>query len=51
MAAIENQLQEFKKTHPNKKVGLVIFNDDVNVVGDASHDPLIIAGDKLKNKE
>ena len=50
MAAIEGQLNDFKKSHPNKKVGLVIFNDEVNVVGDGSKDPLIIAGDKLNNK-
>lgn len=51
MAAIENQLSEFKKSHPNKKIGLVVFNDEVIVVGDSSKDPLVIAGDKLNNKE
>ena len=38
-----------KKFHPNRKVGLVIFNDDVVMIGDGIADPIFIAGDRLNN--
>ena len=50
LAAIESQLEEMKKTHPNRKVGVVAFNSEVIVYGDGGSDPIIVAGDKL-NKE
>lgn len=40
-----------KKFHPNRKVGLVIFNDDVVMIGDGMADPIFIAGDRLNNFE
>jgi len=35
------------KQNPNRKVGLVIFGDDVCIIGDGKEVPLTIAGDKL----
>jgi len=34
LAAIENQLKDLKKNFPNRKIGLVIFNSEVCVIGD-----------------
>mmetsp|Transcript_11619 Transcript_11619/g.13388 ORF Transcript_11619/g.13388 Transcript_11619/m.13388 type:complete len:764 (+) Transcript_11619:18-2309(+) len=51
LAAIENQLDEIKKAHPNRKVGVVAFNNEVILYGDGSKDPIIIAGDKLNKKD
>ncbi len=52
IAAIEKQLQELKKQYPQRKIGLVLFNNDVFVVGDGcnNNNSFIITGDKL-NKE
>lgn len=47
LAAIENQLNEMKNTHPNRKVGLITFNNDVALIGDGKGEPKFIAGDKL----
>ncbi len=49
LAAIESQLSEMKNDTPNRKVGLVAFNNEVIIIGDGSKDPKIIAGDKLLN--
>lgn len=47
MAAIESQLAEVKKSDPNKRVGLVTFNNEVVVYGDCTEDAKHIVGDKL----
>lgn len=47
LAAIENQLEEMKAKDPNKKVGLITFNNEVVVFGDCKKDPLHIVGDRL----
>lgn len=47
MAAIENQINGIKEGDPNKKVGLVTFNNEVVVYGDCKKDPVHIVGDKL----
>lgn len=40
------------KTHPNRKVGVITFSDDVIIIGDGhQNEPLVITGDKLFNKE
>lgn len=36
------------KNFPNKRVGLITFNNDVNIIGDGQ-DGLVLAGDKLYN--
>lgn len=51
LGAIESQLNELSLKFPNKKVGLVIFNNEVNVIGDGKKGGLVLAGDKLKNYE
>jgi len=47
LAAIESQVIEMQKTHPERKVGIVTFNDEVCVIGDGNGNPEIIVGDKL----
>jgi hypothetical protein len=51
MAAIESQLSEIQKSDPNKKVGLVTFNNEVVVFGDCMEDSKHILGDKLYKRE
>jgi hypothetical protein len=50
-AAIENQLTEMAGTHPNRKTGLVVFSDDVIIIGDGLAEPVTVAGDKLYKQE
>ena len=38
-----------KKNNPNRKIGLVTFNNEVTVIGDGTKDPITITGDKLYN--
>jgi len=40
-----------KKDHPNKKVGLVTFNNEVTLIGDGSKGEVTIKGDSLYNFE
>ena len=47
VAAIENELQQLAKLNPNRKVGLVTFNNEVLVFGDGHGEPTVITGDKL----
>jgi hypothetical protein len=35
IAAIESQLEEMKKKNPNRKVGVITFNNEVLVIGDS----------------
>lgn len=49
LAAIEDQLSQMQKEHPERIVGLVTFNNEVVVIGDGSkEDHVIITGDKLQ---
>ncbi|CAI2386334.1 unnamed protein product [Moneuplotes crassus] len=50
-AAIEAQLIDMKVEKSQKKVGLVSFNGEVNIVGDGSQPSQTISGDKLTNYE
>ena len=50
-AAIESQLMDYAEKAPNKKIGFVTFNQDVNIVGDGSEMPLVVSGDKLSDYE
>lgn len=47
LGAIETQLNEMSVSHPNRKMGLVTFNNDVAIIGDGKGEPKFIAGDKL----
>lgn len=50
-SAIDSQLGEMKKNNPDRKIGLVTFNNEVTVIGDGTKDPVTVAGDKLFNYE
>mmetsp|Transcript_41405 Transcript_41405/g.36772 ORF Transcript_41405/g.36772 Transcript_41405/m.36772 type:complete len:124 (-) Transcript_41405:1168-1539(-) len=39
------------KIHPDRKAGLVVFNDDVLIVGDGLSNPITITGDKLNKHD
>ena len=47
-AAIEVQLTELQRNSPNKKIGLITFNDEVCVIGDGFSN-LMITGDSLED--
>ena len=47
LAAIESQLEEMKRIHPNRQVGLVTFNNEVSLIGDGFEQIKTITGDKL----
>jgi hypothetical protein len=47
-AAIQIQLEEISKAQPQKKVGMIVFNNEVTWLGDGSITPLVVAGDKLQ---
>ena len=49
--AIENQLNELANGAPNRKAGIVTFNNEVVLIGDGSVPPKTYAGDKLTNYE
>jgi hypothetical protein len=36
-----------QKNNPDRKVGLVTFNREVNIIGDGTKAPVTVAGDKL----
>eukprot|EP00484_Ammonia_sp_Unknown_P021778 CAMPEP_0197028056 /NCGR_PEP_ID=MMETSP1384-20130603/7855_1 /TAXON_ID=29189 /ORGANISM="Ammonia sp." /LENGTH=624 /DNA_ID=CAMNT_0042456999 /DNA_START=107 /DNA_END=1978 /DNA_ORIENTATION=+ len=47
--AVDAQLTNLSKSNPNYKIGLVSFNNDVTVIGDAMNTHEVITGDKLNN--
>ena len=49
-AAIEAQLQELFTVSPDRKVGIVAFNNEIRIIGDGTHEE-ILAGDKLNDFE
>eukprot|EP01102_Stenamoeba_stenopodia_P018668 TRINITY_DN6891_c0_g1_i2.p1 TRINITY_DN6891_c0_g1~~TRINITY_DN6891_c0_g1_i2.p1 ORF type:complete len:715 (+),score=225.83 TRINITY_DN6891_c0_g1_i2:79-2223(+) len=51
-AAVDAAMNKLMADSPKKKVGLVTFNNEVNLIGDGSSmEPKIITGDKLSNYE
>ena len=46
-AAVESQLEAMKEQFPNRKVGLVTFNNEVVLYLDGESLPMTVAGDKL----
>jgi hypothetical protein len=50
-AAIEKQLNELAHGAPKRKIGLVTFNNEVTLIGDASVPPKVLTGDKLQDYE
>jgi len=39
------------KNFPDRKIGLVTFNNEVSIIGDGTQAPQVITGDKLHNYE
>ena len=50
LSAIESQLNEVKKSDPEKRIGFVVFNSEVTAIGDTKSETVHIVGDKLYNK-
>lgn len=50
-AAVNSQLKNLVENHPERKVGLIIFNNDVTMFGDCPENNVHISGDKLSNFE
>ena len=50
-AAVDHQLEEMLKEHPNRRVALIAFNNEVTVIGDGKETPVTVAGSKLTNKD
>jgi len=50
-AAVQTQIEQMQNGAKDRKVGVVTFNNEVNVLGDGTKDPQTITGDKLNNFE
>lgn len=49
LSAIESQINEIKKVDPYKKVGFILFNNEVLVLGDGKTENVSLVGDRLNN--
>lgn len=50
-AAVDHQLTQMALQHPDRRVALVAFNNEVAIMGDGNGPEIIVAGDKLNNLE
>jgi len=50
-AAVSKQIVSLAKEHPERRVGLITFNGDVSIIGDAFSDVEVITGNKLNEYE
>ncbi|KAK3593841.1 hypothetical protein CHS0354_011443 [Potamilus streckersoni] len=50
-AAVDHQLEQMCKDHPHRRVALVTFNNEVEIIGDGKTPLVSIVGDKLKDSE
>jgi len=50
-AAVDQQLETWRKEQPNRRVGIVTFNREVTVFGDGFSQPEVITGDKLSKHD
>lgn len=48
-AAVQTQIEQMQNGAKERKVGVVTFNNEVNILGDGTKDPQTITGDKLSN--
>lgn len=48
-AAIDSQVSDMANGAAQRKVGIVAFNHEVQVIGDGTKDSQTISGDKLNN--
>eukprot|EP01087_Luapelamoeba_hula_P010838 TRINITY_DN2888_c0_g1_i2.p1 TRINITY_DN2888_c0_g1~~TRINITY_DN2888_c0_g1_i2.p1 ORF type:complete len:596 (+),score=163.07 TRINITY_DN2888_c0_g1_i2:734-2521(+) len=46
-AAVDASMEKLSKESPDALVAIVTFNNDVTIVGDGSHTPVTVTGDKL----
>lgn len=51
LSAIESQIHELRKADPNKRVGFVLFNNEVTIIGDGKAESVSLVGDRLNNVE
>lgn len=51
LSAVESQLLQLQKVDPHKRVGFILFNNEVVVCGDGKTETVNILGDKLNKKE
>lgn len=49
LSAVESQISEIRKKDPHKKVGFILFNNEVTIVGDGKAESVHIVGDKLSD--
>eukprot|EP00455_Lapot_gusevi_P026675 TRINITY_DN2812_c0_g3_i1.p1 TRINITY_DN2812_c0_g3~~TRINITY_DN2812_c0_g3_i1.p1 ORF type:complete len:513 (+),score=182.37 TRINITY_DN2812_c0_g3_i1:238-1776(+) len=49
-AAVDAQLEALSHSHPNSKVAIVTFNNEVTIVGDGQSQEESVAGDKLHDQ-
>ena len=50
-AAIDSQIGNMANGACDRKVGVVTFNNEIQIIGDGSLDPVTITGDHLNNFE
>ena len=50
-AAIDSQINDMANGAAERKLGVVTFNHEVQVIGDGTQDPITITGDHLNNFE
>ncbi|KAL3882463.1 hypothetical protein ACJMK2_028800 [Sinanodonta woodiana] len=50
-AAVDHQLEQMCKDYPHRRVALVTFNNDVEIIGDGKTPLVSIVGDKLNDCE
>ena len=50
-AAIDSQINDMANGAGERKLGVVTFNHEVQVIGDGTQAPVTIAGDHLSNFE
>jgi hypothetical protein len=49
--AIDDNLNKLHKSNPEKKVGVVAFNQNVKIIGDGKMDLMKITNDELDSKD
>lgn len=49
LSAIESQINEIRKADPHRKVGFILFNNEVLVLGDGKAENVSLVGDRLNN--
>ncbi|XP_070541916.1 circularly permutated Ras protein 1-like [Ptychodera flava] len=50
-SAVDHNLSKLFKDCPTKRIGLVTFNNEVTVISDGVDEPVVIAGDRLYDKD